>query len=79
MTFGPTQLIVRAMRKAPEIDTVWVSIPLDAETAERLRILADDCHVADVSTLAASLLHDVLKDDEDAHAEQPGDHHHHYH
>lgn len=73
MTFGSTQLIVRSMRKAPEANTVWVSIPLDAETAERLRNLSDICH-ADEQSVAASLLHDILKDDAETHGDLACDH-----
>lgn len=47
-------------------EVVWVRIPLPAETAQRLRALADVCH-NDQAAVAASLLHDILKDDEDAH------------
>lgn len=43
----------------------WISIPLDAETAARLANLSDECH-ADQVQVAASLLHDVLADDEEA-------------
>ena len=46
-------------------DTVWISIPLDGETAARLQSLSNDCHAEPVS-VAASLLHDLLKDDEEA-------------
>jgi hypothetical protein len=45
-------------------DTVVIAVPLSGETAERLRNLADFCH-ADPRTVAASLLHDILKDDEE--------------
>ncbi len=44
-------------------DTVWISIPLDSATAARLQNLSDACHAAPTN-VAASLLHDVLKDDE---------------
>jgi predicted transcriptional regulator len=44
--------------------TVWVSIPLDPETAARLQNLSDFCHAEPVK-VAASLLHDILKDDEE--------------
>jgi hypothetical protein len=44
-----------------------VQVPLDAATAERLNNLADMCHTAPTS-VAASLLHDVLAED-DAHHE----------
>ncbi len=44
-------------------ETVWISVPLDAETAARLRNLSDVCHAAPTH-VAASLLHDILKDDE---------------
>ena len=45
-------------------DTVWIKIPLDGQTAARLRNLSDVCHAA-VHAVAASLLHDVLADDEE--------------
>ena len=44
----------------------WLSIPLDAKTAERLANLSDVCH-NDPVRVAASLLHDVLADDEQTH------------
>ncbi len=47
-------------------DVVWISLPLDAETAARLQDLSDMCH-ADRVVVAASILHDVLKDDHEAH------------
>lgn len=47
-------------------ERVWLSIPLSRETAERLARLADACH-ADRPTVAASLLHDLLEDDAEAH------------
>jgi bacterioferritin (cytochrome b1) len=43
---------------------LWVS--LDEETARRLQSLADICHASEDS-VAASLLHDILKEDEDSH------------
>lgn len=43
-----------------------VTIALDAVTAARLRNLANMCHAAPTS-VAASLLHDVLKDDDEHH------------
>jgi hypothetical protein len=43
----------------------WISIPLDPRTAARLANLSDECH-ADPVQVAASLLHDVLADDEQA-------------
>jgi predicted transcriptional regulator len=54
------------MMEEDEQGVAWLSIPLSAETRERLRHLADICH-ADPVQVAASLLHDVLKDDEVAH------------
>jgi hypothetical protein len=47
------------------LETTWIKIPLDGETAERLRNFSDLCHAAP-ERIAASLLHDVLKDDEEA-------------
>jgi hypothetical protein len=46
-------------------ETTWISIPLDPQTAARLRNLSDACHAAP-SNIASSLLHDILKDDEEA-------------
>jgi hypothetical protein len=40
-------------------------VPLDEETHERLKRLSDFCR-ADKIAVAASLLHDILKDDEEA-------------
>lgn len=44
----------------------WLQIPLTEATRRRLEALANACH-ADRTKVAASLLHDVLADDEDAH------------
>lgn len=44
---------------------IWISIPLDGETAARLQSLSDVCH-ATPTRIAASLLYDILKDDEEA-------------
>lgn len=44
----------------------YISIPVDEATLRRLLDLADMCH-ADIKSIAASLLHDVLADDEAAH------------
>ncbi len=44
----------------------FISIPVDEVTLQRLLDLADMCH-ADVKAVAASLLHDVLAEDADAH------------
>jgi hypothetical protein len=54
------------MSDKPCNDVVWISVPLDVETAERLRELSDACH-ADEAGVAGSLLHDILKEDADAH------------
>lgn len=45
---------------------IWITVPLDSRTAERLQHLSDVCHDAPTN-VAASLLHDILKDDADAH------------
>lgn len=47
-------------------ETVWITIPLDGETVARLENLSGVCH-AEMETVAASLLHDILKDDDEAH------------
>jgi len=50
-------------------DVVWMTIPMSPRTAERLLNLSNDCHAAP-DKVAASLLHDVLADDEAAHHDQ---------
>lgn len=45
---------------------IWITVPLDSRTAARLENLSDVCHAAPID-VAASLLHDILKDDEAAH------------
>lgn len=52
-----------------DTEVVWMTIPLSTRTAERLLSLSNDCH-ASPDTVAASLLHDVLADDEAAHHDQ---------
>jgi len=47
-------------------DTTLITIPVDGETLRRLVKIADMSHAAP-KAVAASLLHDILKDDEDAH------------
>lgn len=54
------------MKSERDNDTVWVRIPLDGTTAIRLLRLSDAIK-EDASKIAASLLHDILQDDEDAH------------
>lgn len=54
------------MEKNHKDEVRWISIPLDEETAERLQNLSDICH-ADETTVAASLLHDILQDDAESH------------
>lgn len=51
---------------APAEDVTLITIPVDAETLRRLVRIADMSHAAP-KAVAAALLHDVLKDDEDAH------------
>lgn len=51
--------------KDPE-GIIWISVPLDADTAAMLETLSNECH-ADPVKVASSLLHDVLRDDSDAH------------
>lgn len=43
-----------------------IILVLDEETARRLDVLSDGCHSCPES-VAASLLHDILKEDEEAH------------
>ena len=66
MTGEPKHQMIRIMSEAAKNEIVWVSVPLDAETAERLRSLSDICHAPETS-VAASLLHDILRDDAEAH------------
>lgn len=47
-------------------ETVWFSIPLNGATIDRLMNLSNICHAPPVQ-VAASLLHDILKDDEATH------------
>ncbi len=56
--------LIRGSDMSSKDDTVVITIPLSGETAERLQNLADFCH-ADPRSVAASLLHDILKDDEE--------------
>ena len=61
---------VRTMQNDLDDDAApirWLSIPLDAKTAERLANLSDVCH-NDPVRVAASLLRDILADDEAAHS-----------
>lgn len=44
----------------------WIQVPLDAITAARLAHLAQIVEAEPIS-VASSLLHDILKDDESAH------------
>lgn len=68
MTYEAKQHTVATMRilTDEEEEKVPFSIPLDGETIDRLMRLSDICH-ADPRAVAASLLHDILKDDEAAH------------
>ena len=50
-------------KRIDEQEVVWVQVPLDAATAARLHNLANMCHAAPTS-VAASLLHDVLAEDD---------------
>ncbi len=52
-----------------DTDVVWMTIPLSGRTAERLMNLSNECHTQP-QKVAASLLHDVLADDEAAHHDQ---------
>ena len=54
--------------KAEEDDrgVVFFRVPVDDATVARLMTVADEAH-SDPATIIASILHDVLKDDEDAH------------
>lgn len=45
---------------------LWIRVPLDAITAARLAHLANIVEAEPIS-IAASLLHDILKDDDAAH------------
>jgi hypothetical protein len=50
-------------------DTVWINVPLDAETHRMLARLADVCHSPSIESVAASLLHDIIRDDQEAHGD----------
>lgn len=52
-------------------DVVWITVPLDPRTAARLQNVSDECF-ADRAQIAASILHDVLEDDEDHHGGPAG-------
>jgi len=53
--------------KAEEEDgVVFFRVPVDEATVARLMTVADETH-NDPAMIIASILHDVLKDDEDAH------------
>lgn len=47
-------------------DITVIEVAVDGETLRRLMKIADMSHAAP-RAVAASLLHDILKDDEDAH------------
>lgn len=53
------------MAKETDDTVVWFSIPLDGATIDRLMNLSNVCHAEPVK-VAASLLHDILKDDEES-------------
>lgn len=52
-------------------DLVWFSIPLNGATVDRLMNLSNLCHAEPVR-VAASLLHDILKEDDLVHDLEPG-------
>jgi hypothetical protein len=52
-----------ADRNEDDEPVVWFSIPLSGATVERLMNLSNICH-AEPTKIAASLLHDILADDE---------------
>jgi len=56
-------------------DVVYFRIPLDLQTVARLMEVSDISH-ADPVTVASSLLHDILAEDERAHLEGAVDRHH---
>lgn len=45
---------------------IWITVPLDGRTAARLRNFSDAIHETPTD-VAASLLHDILADDAEAH------------
>lgn len=55
-------------RESEDEEVVYFRVPMCMETVARLMEVADISH-ADPVAVAASLLHDVLKADEDAHLE----------
>lgn len=50
--------------------SIVLHVPLDDETVARLMNVADMSHAAP-EVVAASIIHDVLYDDEQAHASEP--------
>ena len=57
------------MPNNPDKPVVWINVPLSLETADMLHSVADMCHSSPQS-VAASILHDVLKDDATAHRDE---------
>lgn len=47
-------------------------IELDDETVARLVVVAEESHTS-MEVIAASILHDVLLDDEQAHCDEPAE------
>jgi hypothetical protein len=54
------------MSDADDLPKIRLVLDVSQETIARLQSLSDICH-ADPRAVAASLLHDILKDDEAAH------------
>ena len=57
--------IIQFARAEEEGGVVFFRVPVDDATVARLMTVADETH-NDPATIIASILHDVLKDDEDA-------------
>lgn len=55
-----------ARAAAPDEEVVML-VRLDAVTAARLMTVANECHASDPAVVLASIVHDVLADDDEAH------------
>lgn len=58
--------IIQFAKAKEEGGVVFFFVPVDDATVARLMTVADETH-NDPATIIALILHDVLKDDEDAH------------
>lgn len=65
-----TAQIIQFSRAEEEGGYVFFRVPIDDATVVRLMTVADETH-NDPATIIASIVRDVLKDDEDAHLPAP--------